>query len=154
MTISRLSVVLLLAGLCGTPSAAGGQVPDSANSVADTTWEAPPGVVERVAKSFSEGDAARLLAPSSDRVEVNLFGARTFYSSTQALYVLRKFFRSHVPRRFLVDDVVETGTSCFVRGTYEQAHVAQRLLVFVQLSHSEEEKSWQLQEVRIEKASE
>lgn len=145
MTALRLSLVFLLAGMGGAPSMVWGQAPDSVGHTSDTT-----GVVKRVVTAFSEGDAGRLLDPSADRVEVSLFGTRTYYSSAQALYVLREFFRSHVPRRFWVQDVMETETNCFVRGEYEQAHVAQRLHVYVRLDQPEDEEAWRLHEVRIE----
>lgn len=120
------------------------QAPDST--------EAPPEVVERVTSAFGEGDAERLLAPSADRVEVNLFGSRTIYSSAQAFYVLRDFFRSHVPHDFVIEDVTEAGTNCFVRGVYEQAQVDQPLQIYVRLDREEE--VWHLREVRIEISSE
>jgi len=154
MTVSRLSLVLLLAGIGGSPLAVQGQAPDTTEGTLDTTQDAPPAVVQRVAAAFSEGDAQRLLKPSADRVEINLFGARTYYSSAQALYVLRKFFQGHKPRRFSVKDAVEKATNCFVRGRYEQARVAQRLLVYVRLGRIEENSAWQLQEVRIEQDTE
>lgn len=146
MTLLRLFLVLLLIGVGGGPSVVWAQAPDS-------TEEAPPEVVERVTSAFGEGDAERLLAPSSDRVEVNLFGSRTIYSSAQAFYVLRDFFRSHVPRDFAIEDVTEAGTNCFVRGVYEQAQVDQPLQIYVRLEREEEE-VWHLREVRIEISSE
>lgn len=149
MNVLRLSMVFLLAGTGGAPLVAQGQAPDSTSPASDTTTKRPA-VVERVATAFSEGDASRLLAPSADRVEISLFGARTYYSSAQALYVLRKFFRSHEPHRFSVRDVMETGTSCFVEGEYEQARVAQRLQVYVRLSQFEGEEVWRLDEVTVE----
>ncbi|MFB6232409.1 MAG: DUF4783 domain-containing protein [Salinibacter sp.] len=154
MTVSRLSLVLLLAGIGGFPSAVRGQAPDTTGGTSDTTQDAPPAVVQRVAAAFSEGNAQRLLKPSADRVEVNLFGERTYYSSAQALYVLRNFFRGHKPSRFSVKDAVEKATNYFVRGRYEQARVAQQLLVYVRLGRVEEDSAWQLQEVRIERDTE
>lgn len=142
MTLLRLYLVLLIVGVGGGPPVAWAQAPDS-------TEEAPSEVVERVTAAFGEGDAERLLAPSADRVEVNLFGSRTIYSSAQAFYVLRDFFRSHVPREFAIEDVTEAGTNCFVRGIYEQAQVDQPLQIYVRLDQ-EEEDVWHLREVRIE----
>lgn len=153
MIFPRLSMVLLLVGFGGAPSAVRGQAADSTGGAPDTT-SAPSEVVQRVATAFSEGDASRILRPSGDRIEISLFGERTYYSDAQALYVLREFFRRHVPRRFSVKDIRETGTNCFVRGEYKQARVVQQLLVYVRLSQSEEENPWRLEEVRIERASE
>jgi hypothetical protein len=150
----RLSLVILLLGMGAFPLIVRGQVPDSLARAADSTDERRSVVARRVAGALSEGDANRLLRPSADRVEISLFGARTFYSSAQALYVLRKFFRSHAPRRFVIGDVMETGTSCFVRGEYEQARIGRRLQVYVRLDRSERKSPWRLREIRIRDASE
>lgn len=147
-------MALLLVGLAGAPSAAWGQASDSLRQAPDSAEAKQSAVAKRVAGAFSEGDASRLLSPSADRIEVSLFGARTFYSSAQALYVLREFFRSHAPRRFVVGDVMETGTTCLVQGAYEEARVERRLQVYVRLDRSGEEVPWHLQEVRVEGASE
>jgi hypothetical protein len=146
MFFLRLSMVLLLVGLSGPPSTVCGQPADSAETVQSA-------VAKRVAGAFSNGDAGRLLNPAADRVEISLFGARTFYSSAQALYVLREFFRTHAPRRFAVRNVMETGTTCLVQGAYEEVRVEQQLRVYVRLDRPEGEAPWHLQEVRIEGAS-
>lgn len=146
MTFLRLSLVLFLLGGGGEVSVAWGQA-------ADSTADGPADVVERVTEAFGQGDPERLLVPSADRVEVTLFGARTFYSNAQAFYVLRDFFRSHAPRAFSVNDVTEAGTSCFVRGIYEQDRVDRPLHVFVRFGKGDEE-AWRLHEIRIEDASE
>lgn len=154
MTVQRLTLVFVFVGIGALPSFVHGQAPDSLESAPDSTEEVTSAVVKRVAGAFSEGDANRLLVPSADRVEINLFGARTYYSSAQALYVMREFFRNHVPHRFSVKDVMETPKSYFVQGKYQQARVAQRLDVYIRFGHSDGEESWQLQEVSIETASE
>ena len=149
MSILRRSLVLLLIVVGGAPPVAWGQASDSLAQAPDST-ERSSAVARRIASAFSEGDANRLLTPSADRIEISLFGARTFYSSAQALYVLREFFRSHAPRRFQVRDVMETGTSCFVQGEYEQARRTRRLQVYVRLGQPEGENLWHLHEIRIE----
>lgn len=131
-----------------------GQTPDSSGQTSDTTQGIPSAVVERVNGAFSEGNADRLLVPSADRVEINLFGTRTYYSSAQALYVMREFFRTHIPDHFEVVDVMETGSSCFVQGRYRQARVDQRLKVYVRLGQVDDGASWHLREVSIETAPE
>jgi len=147
------SLVLLLVVIGGAPPGACGQAADSIARAPDSTLQAPPAVVQRVATAFTDGNAARLLTPSADRVEITLFGARTFYSSAQALYVLREFFRRHAPQRFQVRNVMEAGTSCFVQGEYEQSRRTRQLQVYVRLGQSEDN-LWRLHEVRIEDPSE
>ncbi|MEF8816345.1 MAG: DUF4783 domain-containing protein [Salinibacter sp.] len=154
MSVSRSLVVVLLFGLGGAPSVAQGQPADSIATVSDSTTEGPPAVARRVATAFSDGDARRLLTPSADRVEISLFGNRTFYSSSQAVYVLREFFRRHTPGRFVVGDVTEAGASYFVRGEYEEARRVRRHRVYVRLDQPDGEELWNLHELRIEHASE
>jgi len=154
MSIPKLLVVLLMIGVVAPPPLVRGQPADSAAASADSTTARPSVVAQRVATAFSEGDARRLLTPSADRVEISLFGSRTFYSSSQALYVLREFFRSHAPGRFVVADVMETGTSCFVQGRYEEARMARRHHVYVRLDQPEDADLWSLHEVRIEAVDE
>jgi hypothetical protein len=154
MSVPRLSLIILLVGIGGTPTVVQGQASDSIAHAPDSADTGMSAVARRVAGAFSEGDVRRLLRPSADRVEISLFGARTFYSSAQALYVLREFFRSHAPRRFVVGDVMETGMSCLVRGKYERARVERRLQVYVRLDRPERKAPWHLREVRIEGAPE
>ncbi len=153
MSVSRSLAVFLVLGLGGGLSAAQGQPADSSASVPDSTT-GPPAVAQRVAAAFAEGDARRLLTPSADRVEISLFGNRTFYSSSQAVYVLREFFRSHPPGHFALGDVMEAGTSFFVRGEYEEARRVRRHRVYVRLDQSQGKDLWNLHEVRIEHAPE
>jgi len=154
MSLRKSLVVLLMVGIGGAPSVVQGQPADSIASAPDSTAEDTPAVARRVATAFAEGDARRLLTPSADRVEISLFGNRTFYSSSQAVYVLREFFRRHPSGRFAVGGVMEAGTSFFVRGEYEEARMARRHRVYVRLDRPQGEDLWNLHEVRIEHAAE
>lgn len=109
---------------------------------------APDTVVQRVATAFTDGDAQRLLSPAADRVEVSLFGTRTFYSSAQAFYVLDDFFEAHPPTGFEVGDVTEAGESCFLRGRFDHRRDERTLQVYVRLVRRED--AWLLQEIRID----
>ena len=139
---ARVALALFLFGV-GVASAAHGQNPAAAapESVPDT-------VVQRVASAFLNADAQALLTPSADRVEVSLFGTRTFYSSAQAFYVLEDFFDTHPPTGFEVDDVTETGESCFLRGQLDHRRDERTLQVYVRLMRRDA--AWQLQEIRID----
>jgi hypothetical protein len=154
MSVPRLLVVVLVIGMGGPLPLAWGQPADSTAFPSDSTTAGPSAVTQRVVAAFSEGNARRLLTPSADRVEISLFGSRTFYSSSQALYVLREFFRSHAPGRFVVADVMETGTSCFVQGRYEEARVTRWHHVYVRLDQPADADLWSLHEVRIEAVDE
>ena len=148
------SLVLLLVLVGSGPHVGWGQPADSIASAPDSTLGAPRAVVQRVAAAFAEGNATRLLTPSADRVEITLFGARTFYSNAQALYVLREFFRRHAPHGFRVQDVMAAGTSCFVQGAYEPSRRTSQLQVYVRLGQLEGEDLWRLHEVRVQESAE
>jgi len=108
----------------------------------------PSDVVDRVSTAFSKGDAELLLTPAADRVEVSLFGTRSFYSSAQSFYVLRHFFESHPPANFTLDDTTASGPSCFVQGRFQPARADRVLQVYVRLVR-QGENTWRLHEVRI-----
>lgn len=141
MPTVRLALIFLLVGV-GT-SAARGQVP-----VQDPPASVPDSVAQRVVTAFVKGNAETLLTPATDRVEVSLFGARTFYSKAQAFYVLREFFEAHPPVDFRLNDVTAAERSCFVRGQFTHDAGQQSLQVYVRLAVRDE--AWQLQEVRID----
>ncbi|MFP4228572.1 MAG: DUF4783 domain-containing protein [Salinivenus sp.] len=141
MITYRIALLALLVGWVATVARA--QPRDTTSS------STPVHVVERVSDAFANGNSERLLGPSTDRIEVSLFGTRTVYSSAQAFYVIRDFFSNYAPRHFEVDDVTETGTTCFVAGTYEHDQSERVLQVFVRLVQQDEE-GWRLHEVQID----
>lgn len=139
-----LRYVILVAVLVGLgPSPVWGQ--DDVRS----SHNAPDAVVERISTAFENGDVQRLLSDGTDRVEISLFGTRTFYSSGQAFYVLRDFFKTHPPANFVVDDATGAGKSCFVRGRFQHTRGERSLQVYVRLVE-EEGDTWRVQEVRID----
>jgi hypothetical protein len=140
MSLVRLALILLLIG--------GGQSLVDAARAQETSEAVPDTVVQRVSAAFRTGNAQLLLTPSADRVEVSLFGTRTFYSSAQAFYVLREFFDVHPPARFSLADTTGAGSSCFLRGQFEHARDERILRVYVRLVRNEED-AWRLHEVRI-----
>ena len=141
MSPVRLSLVLLLAGMSVPVALGQTTAPDRPTTVPDT-------VVQRVSSAFQSGNAQQLLAPSADRVEVSLFGTRTFYSNAQAFYVLRKFFEAHPPARFALADTTGAGSSFFLRGRFEHTRDERILQVYVRLVRHQDH-AWQLHEVRI-----
>ena len=141
MTPARFALPLLLVGMMVPMARGQSSTAGDAPSVQDT-------ITTRVATAFTSGDAERLLTPAADRVEVSLFGTRTFYSSAQAFYVLDDFFDTHPPARFEVEDVTETGESCFLRGRFDHRRDERTLQVYVRLTHRDA--AWQLQEIRID----
>lgn len=137
----RFALALLLVGM--SASTTRGQTPTARDGRA-----MPDTIVTRVETAFANGDVQRLLTPTADRIEVSLFGTRTFYSSAQAYYVLDDFFERHPPARFTVDDVTETGDSCFLRGRLDHRRDERTLQVYVRLMNRDG--AWRLQEIRID----
>lgn len=138
---ARLVLALLFVGLGATGTHGQDQPAVPAVVVPDT-------VVAHISTAFANGDAQVLLTPATDRVEVSLFGTRTFYSSAQAFYVLRDFFDSHPPADFSTGDATATGRSAFVQGRYSHRRDERTLQVYVRLVHRDDR--WKLQEVRID----
>lgn len=141
MLLVRLSLVLLLVGLGGT-AAFGQEQATPKEAVPDT-------VVQRVSSAFQAGNAQLLLNSAADRIEVSLFGTRTFYSSAQAFYVLSDFFERHPPANFVLADTTGAGTSTFLRGRLNHTRSERPLQVYVRLVRYEK-KTWRLHEVRID----
>jgi hypothetical protein len=139
MTPVRFALPLLLVGMM--VPVARGQTSTAEKTRRDT-------IVARVATAFTDGDAQRLLTPAADRVEVSLFGTRTFYSNAQAYYVLEDFFDRYPPTRFTIDDVTEAGESCFLRGRFDHRRDERTLQVYVRLMRRDA--AWRLQEIRID----
>lgn len=137
----RLAFVLLLLGLSTTVAWGQTSPPNESEAVPDT-------VLQRITTAFAQGNAQLLLSPGADRVEVSLFGTRTFYSDAQAFYVLREFFDTHPPSSFSLNDATGTGQSCFVRGRLDHTRDERSLQVYVRLVHRDA--AWRLHEVRID----
>ena len=137
----RFALALLLVGMVAPP------IRGQTSTVRDTR-AVPDTIISRVETAFTNGNAQRLLTPAADRVEVSLFGTRTFYSSAQAYYVLEDFFDRYPPTHFTVDDVTETGSSCFLRGRFDHGRDERTLQVYVRLTTRNA--AWRLQEIRID----
>lgn len=97
--------------------------------------------------AFIEGDARALLDTAPDRVAVSLFGARSFYSRAQAVYVLRDFFKEYPPQRFQVRTESQAQTNYLLVGRYWHARDHQPFRVYLHLRYRDR---WWLEEVRIE----
>lgn len=104
-------------------------------------------VLRRIQRAIAEGDAHALLTSAPERLEVSLFGAQTFYSSAQALYVMRDFFRNYPPQRFDLQDISKTENSRLAIGQYWHIRAEQPLQVYIYLHCRNEQ--WRLEEVRI-----
>jgi hypothetical protein len=144
--LQRTHLLLLLVGLLGSmPYTATAQHTSPADSSAHQT------AIHRVMQAFEEGMPEALFTPAADRIDVSLLGSRSYYSQSQAFYVMRDYFRHHAPRSFSVDRTAEADASLFVMGTYH--HAQADTPVYVMVRFDEDATTWVLHEVRIETAS-
>lgn len=104
--------------------------------------------VDRVASAFKNGDADPLFGVTAERIDLNLLGSRSYYSRSQASYVLRDFFRHHRPTDFVIERSVEADASLFVMGVFHHDRADRPAQVMVRFEQGAE--SWVLHELRIE----
>jgi hypothetical protein len=142
MSHTRLTMVVLLTMLSATAALAQERIGETTKAVPDT-------VMQRVTTAFRDGDARRLLSLAADRVEVSLFGTRTFYSRAQAYYVLRNFFDEYPPTNFALVDATGAGKSSFLRGRVDHSRGERPLRTYVRMVRHENG-FWQVHEVRID----
>lgn len=106
--------------------------------------------LERIETAMGEGDARMLLTSAAERVELTIFDMRSFYSRTQALYVIQDFFGSYAPQHFSFEDISCRDDRCSATGAYGHARSEDDVLrVYVRLGVDEGE--WLLRELRIER---
>lgn len=147
MIVSRWCV-LIVVGLAWWGPVQAQDSSQDRDPVAPASGPVGASLVQRVEASFRAGDPELLLSPAAERIEISRFGTRTFYSRSQAFYVLEDFFKEYGPRDFQARDVTEAGTNTFVTGLYWHVRAERPFRVYVRLSESSDD--WHLQEVRIE----
>lgn len=140
---STVSLLLLTFALSFSGRAAQGQTPSE-----PTDDQAIATLAQHVTSGFEAGDARTLLQDAADRVEISLFGTRTFYSRGQAFYVVDNFFQEYGPRRFALEDTVAADGSSFLTGRYWHVRTDRPLQVFIRMGTPDQQ--WKIQEVRIE----
>lgn len=104
--------------------------------------------VHRVVNTFEEGAPEQLFTPAAERIDVSLLGSRSYYSRSQAFYVMRDYFRHHAPRAFAVNRTARADASLFVMGTYH--HAQSDAPVHVMVRFDQHDTAWMLREVRVE----
>jgi hypothetical protein len=98
-------------------------------------------------EAFANGNAQAVLAPSAERVAVDLPGGSSKYSRSQAVYVLQQFFDTRPPRRFAWRRTRSSGRGRFLTGRYWPEGEAQPMRVHLRLAKAEGR--WAVQVVRI-----
>ena len=138
-----LTVLLIGLGILMLPSVGMAQ---SSSPPADSSAHAA--AVDRVVKTFEEGAPKTLFASAAERVDLNVLGSRSYYSRSQAFYVVRDYFRHHPPRSFDVERTAQADASLFVMGIYrhDQADTPVRVMV----RFDEGSTTWIFHELRIQ----
>lgn len=143
--VRTLLIALLLGtALLGLPHLGMAQSSPSADSSAHAE------AVDRVVQTFEKGTPETLFASAAERVELSVLGSRSYYSRSQAFYVIRDYLRQHAPRSFAIDRTAEADASLFVMGIYhhDQADTPVRVMV----RFDEGSTAWVFHELRIEVA--
>lgn len=124
-----VAVVVLASamGLDGTAVASEPQMKQDATLAGTDTL-----LVPHFESAFAEGNAEALLESAAPRLELSIFGRASFYSRTQALFVMRDFFRRYPPDSVSFRDQSIGENTRTLLGQYEelgggQCRVAVRL---------------------------
>ena len=105
-------------------------------------------VLDAIAEALAGGNAKSLLATTSGRVEVWIFGRGALYSRSQALYVLQSFFDEYPPDDCAFDEHSHSKGNQFAMGRYAVKHRDAPLSVYVHLRATPT--GWELREIRFE----
>ncbi len=80
---------------------------------------------------LSEGDAEALIGHAEEYIELALLEQPRRYTRSQALYVLRKFFRQYSPDGFSLDHSMTQGQEWWLTGSYSVRDEIQGLRVYL-----------------------
>ena len=75
-----------------------------------------------IAKYMAQGDAERLSAWFSDNLEITIFSTSNDSSRSQALQIMKSFFKSYTPRSFDISHTSSGSPSASGLGSVTQAH--------------------------------
>lgn len=103
--------------------------------------------VDRVTTTFEDGSPETLFAAAAERIDLSVLGSRSYYSRSQAFYVVRDYFRQHAPRSFTIDRTTNTESSLFIMGTYHHNQADAPVRVVVRFD--EGSTAWIFHELRI-----
>jgi len=144
--LRHVLVFLLAASFC---SVAWGQQTDTTSTDTSSVSTQSAKIADRVSGAFANSDPQQLITPSADQIAVSLFGTRTFYSQSQAYYVLRNAFEEHPPHNFSVTDVTQAAGSYFVSGRFQHVNSDRAYQVYARFVRGETN-AWRLREIRID----
>jgi len=108
----------------------------------------PKDVMLQIQDAVAHGDVDQLLDRANKGLEIDMLSRRRTYSPGQARYVLRRFFKKHPPRRFILIDYYESHKGWFAEGKYWYGKSKRPLQIYLQLRWRNGH--WDLREIIIE----
>ena len=100
-----------------------------------------------IAKYMAQGDAERLSAWFSDNLEVTIFSTSNDSSRSQALQILKSFFKSYTPRSFDISHRAGRANMKYALGTLNAGGEMFLVTIFVNLK----EEGYKIQQIKIER---
>ena len=100
-----------------------------------------------IAKYMAQGDAERLSAWFSDNLEVTIFSTSNDSSRSQALQILKSFFKSYTPRSFDISHRAGRSNMKYALGTLNAGGEMFLVTIFVNLKNE----GYRIQQIKIER---
>ena len=100
-----------------------------------------------IAKYMAQGDAERLSAWFSDNLEITIFSTSNDSSRSQALQIMKSFFKSYTPRSFDVSHRAGRANMKYALGTLNAGGEMFLVTIFVNFKDN----GYKIQQIKIER---
>ena len=104
-------------------------------------------VFKPIAKYMAQGDAERLSAWFSDHLEVTIFATSNDASRSQALQIMKSFFKSYTPRSFEISHQAGRSNMKYALGTLNAGGEMFLATIFVNFKDG----AYRIQQIKIER---
>lgn len=100
-----------------------------------------------IAKYMAQGDAERLSAWFSDNLEITIFSTSNDSSRSQALQIMKSFFKSYTPRSFDISHRAGRANMKYALGTLNAGGEMFLVTIFVNFKDG----GYKIQQIKIER---
>ena len=100
-----------------------------------------------IAKYMAQGDAERLSAWFSDNLEITIFSTSNDSSRSQALQIMKSFFKSYTPRSFDISHKAGRSNMKYALGTLNAGGEMFLVTIFVNFKDD----GYKIQQIKIER---
>lgn len=100
-----------------------------------------------IAKYMAQGDAERLSAWFSDNLEITIFSTSNDSSRSQALQIIKSFFKSYTPRSFDISHRAGRSNMKYALGTLNAGGEMFLVTIFVNFKDD----GYKIQQIKIER---